>query len=43
MHRNPTPRQSVGKKRPPLPPKQVMRPVPKPQPRMMLKQHRGGR
>ena len=43
MHRNPTPRQSVGKKRPPLPPKQTLRPTAKPQPRMLLKQHRGGR
>ena len=43
MHRNPTPRQSVGKKRPPLPPKQAPRPALRPQPRMMLKQHRGGR
>jgi hypothetical protein len=41
MHRN---RQSrpAAKKRPTLPPK-LSRPVLKPQPRLMHKQHRGGR
>ena len=42
MPRNPQSRQ-VAKKRPLLPPKKVARPALKPQPRMMPKQHRGGR
>ncbi len=44
MPRNPTGNQ-VPKlsKRPVLPPKRAMRPALKPQPRVMNKQHRGGR
>lgn len=36
-------RQSLGKRRPMLPPKRAPRPVLKPQARVMPKQHRGGR
>ena len=45
MQRHPTgtTRPPVAKKRPLLPPKQAARPTFKPQPRMMPKQHRGGR
>jgi hypothetical protein len=39
----PSARQSLGKKRPQLPPKRAPRPALKPQPRVMNKQHRGGR
>jgi hypothetical protein len=42
MPRNPQSRQ-VAKKRPLLPPKKAARPALKPQPRVLLKQHRGGR
>jgi hypothetical protein len=42
MPRNPQSRQ-LAKKRPLLPPKKAARPALKPQPRVMNKQHRGGR
>ena len=42
MQRQPKSR-PVSKKRPALPPKQAARPALKPQPRVMHKQHRGGR
>ena len=43
MQRNPQIRQAVDKQRPTLPPKKAARPALKPQPRVMPKQHRGGR
>ena len=44
MQRNPKANQIVKlSKRPVLPPKQAPRPALKPQPRVMNKQHRGGR
>ena len=42
MQRNPQIRQAVNK-RVTLPPKKAARPTLKPQPRVMPKQHRGGR
>jgi hypothetical protein len=43
MRRNPQTRQAATNKRPLLPPKKAARPALKPQPRVMPKQHRGGR
>ena len=43
MQRHPKPPFPAAKKRPPLPPKRAPRPALKPQPRVMPKQHRGGR
>ena len=43
MRRNPQTRQATVNKRPLLPPKKAARPALKPQPRVMPKQHRGGR
>ena len=44
MQRNPSANQFPKlSKRPVLPPKRAMRPTLKPQPRVMPKQHRGGR
>jgi hypothetical protein len=43
MPRQPKPQDFAGKKRPLLPPKRAPRPALKPQPRVMPKQHRGGR
>jgi hypothetical protein len=43
MQRNPQIRQAANGKRVVLPPKKAPRPALKPQPRVMPKQHRGGR